>query len=67
MNKTICKIPIKNPDLTIKTVDIACNLIDTKESKIQIEKFTFIDLQRCARFDETLQLSKVFEKRLSFC
>ena len=37
-NKTICKIPIKNPDLTIKTTDIACNLVDTKEFKIQIEE-----------------------------
>ena len=33
-NKTICKRPIKNPDLTIKTEDIACNLVDTKEFKI---------------------------------
>ena len=37
-NKTICKIPIKNPDLAIKTSDIACNLVDTKEFKIQIEE-----------------------------
>ena len=37
-NKTTCKIPIKNPDLTIKTTDIACNLIDTKEFKIQMEE-----------------------------
>ena len=37
-NKTICKIPIKNPDLTIKTSDIACNLVDTKEFKLQIEE-----------------------------
>ena len=29
---------IKNPDLTIKTANIACNLIDTKEFKIQIEE-----------------------------
>ena len=35
---TICKIPIKNLDLTIKTSDIACNLVDTKEFKIQIEE-----------------------------
>ena len=32
-NKT-CKILIKNPYLTIKIVDIACNFIDTKEFKI---------------------------------
>ena len=38
MNKTICKIPIKNPDLAIKTSDIACNLVDTKEFKIKIEE-----------------------------
>ena len=37
-NKTICKIPIKNPDLAIKTSDIACNLVDTKEFKIKIEE-----------------------------
>ena len=37
-NKTTCKIPIKNSDLTIKTTDIACNLIDTKEFKIQIKE-----------------------------
>ena len=37
-NKTTCKITIKNLDLTIKTTYIACNLIDTKEFKIQIEE-----------------------------
>ena len=37
-NKTICKIPIKNPYLAIKTSDIACNLVDTKEFKIKIEE-----------------------------
>ena len=37
-NKTTYKIPIKNPDLTIKMANIACNLIDTKEFKIQIEE-----------------------------
>ena len=37
-NKTTCKIPIKNLDLIIKTANIACNLIDTKEFKIQIEE-----------------------------
>ena len=31
-------MPIKNPDLTIETTDIACNLIDTKEFKTQIEE-----------------------------
>ena len=37
-NKTTYKIPIKNPDLTIKMANIACNLIDTKEFKIKIEE-----------------------------
>ena len=37
-NKTICKIPINNLDLTIKIAYIACNLVDTKEFKIQIEE-----------------------------
>ena len=37
-NKITSKIPIKNPDLTIKMVDIAFNLIYTREFKIQIEK-----------------------------
>ena len=31
-------MPIKNPDLTIKTTDITYNLKDTKEFKIQIEE-----------------------------
>ena len=37
-NKTTCKITIKNLYLTIKRTYIACNLIDTKEFKIQIEE-----------------------------
>ena len=36
--KTTYKIPIKNSYLTIKTTNIVCNLIDTKEFKIQIEE-----------------------------
>ena len=37
-NKTIRKIPIKNPYLAIKTADIVRNLADTKEFKIHIEE-----------------------------
>lgn len=34
----LCKIPIKNPDLTIKIADITWNLKDTREFKTQIEE-----------------------------
>ena len=42
-NKTIFKIPIKNPDLAIKTSDIACN--------VRPEKFQFLEKGQNRNFD----------------
>lgn len=45
-NKTACKTPSKNPYLTIKIKDIACNFMDTKEFRIQIEELLWNNLIR---------------------